>query len=655
MWKRVGSKVISLGLLSAGGLSSAPAQEAPARAPVTYWQENRCRESPLGDGASLRWCVDSVVVAANGALELHLSWKSSGLSGKRLFKGSDARNRGMYLLDDLGKRYEHIDTRGAARDGGRLDDDHALLRGAFVFPPPQPGATRFTFHDTDQRAFIPGIVLSPEFRTDPATSASVLSRLKESQTLRIHASFRGANEVQEQYSLSRTPRGFRLESGTAEIDPELLIPPPVMELFFQTLAESPLLERPYEPAPVATGDYPATTLDLRTEAEDVIFFSRSEGDRNLPWRVESGGKVYLVPDDSPLRGLEVLDPFLERDPQSRALRLLSPHVDGERAAELWAKLDGPLEADEALRVVRRLKDLLEREVEETEIWQAVDEYVARSAPPDPRSIAAAPRVSDERLFEAAEGGDVEAVRRLASSGAALDTRGRDGKTALMLAAEKGRVETVQALLESGASPDVQTLRGNTALGLAARNHHLETVKLLLQSGADPKRKDTHGATPLMETTEANIARALIRGGADVNAADDRGLTPMMRLIAAAGPGSRAETLRALLAAGANVRARDREGRTALIWAIKGTPSSRSYPDLVSLLIAAGSELEARDREGGTPLVYAAVRGDTASARLLVDAGADVNARMGNLSAIEIALRYGRSEIVTLLVRAGARR
>jgi ankyrin repeat protein len=229
----------------------------------------------------------------------------------------------------------------------------------------------------------------------------------------------------------------------------------------------------------------------------------------------------------------------------------------------------------------------------------------------------------------------------------------------MLAAEKGRAGAVQVLLESGANPDVQMLSGDTALGLAARNHHREAVRLLLQAGANPKLKDAHGLTALMETADANIARALIRGGAEVNAVDDRGITPMMHLIAAESSrspsGARAETLQSLLTAGADVRARDREGRTALIWATKGTPSSKSAPELVAILIAAGSVLEARDREGGTPLVYAVVRGDTKSARLLVEAGADVNARMGNLSALEVALRYGHTEIVTLLLRAGARR
>jgi ankyrin repeat protein len=483
----------------------------------------------------------------------------------------------------------------------------------------------------------------------------------QSQSLRIEARFRGASEeAREQYLLQRTNGGFRLESGTDRVDAqEVVIPPPTMELFLATLIESPLLARSYEPPPVATEDYPATTLELRTDSDQVVLFARPGGDRYVPWRVEAAGKAYAVPDDSPLRGLEIIDPFLDRDPQSRATRLLTPHVGEERSSELWARLESPLGAEEALRVVRRLKDLLARNVPESEIDQAVDEYVKNASPPEPSAPGDVLRVSGEELFEAARSGDAELVRRLVSSGAAPDAKGRDGKTALMLAAEKGRAGAVQALLELGASPDVRTLQGETALALAARNNQLEAVRLLVQAGANPKLKDAHGTTALMETSDANIVRALIRAGADVNTVDDKGLTPMMRVIAAktsvSSSAARAQTLQSLLTAGADFRARDREGKTALIWAVKGTPSSPSYPELAALLIQAGAELEARDREGGTPLVYAAVRGDTKSARLLIDAGADVNARMGNLSAIDIALRSGSSEIVTLLIRAGARR
>ncbi len=634
-----------------------------AAGPATYWQANRCHESTLGKGATLKWCVEAAAVTQENALEIHVSWRASGLEGKRLFKGSDAENRRMYLFDDLGRRSDHVATRGAARDGGWLAGAGRTLRGVFVFPAPQPGAKAFRFHDDDQKASIPGITLAPESRTDPAASAALLSGLAESHTLQIDARF--GEGIEESYQLRRTPRGFRLENGAGDADaPEIVIPPPVMELFLEGLSESPLLERPYQPKTIDAGDHPATTLDLRTEKDEVFFFSRPAGDRYTPWRAEAGGRTYLVPDDSPLLALEILDPFLGRDPQSRATALLTPRVGAERASDLWAKLEGPLEADEALAVVRRLTQLLERGVEQAEVWQAADEYVLKASPPERETTEVARGEGTkaslgEDLLEAARKGAPEEVRALISAGMDPDARGRDGKTALMLAAEAGRAGAVQALLEAGANPNVQTPGGGTALALAARNQQREAVRLLLQAGANPKLRDAHGVTPLMETVDAMIVRALIRAGADVRAVDDKGLSALLRVVAAEGlrapSAGRVEAVQSLLTAGADVRARDREGRSALIWAVKGTPSSRSDPALVALLIESGSELEGRDREGGTALVYAAVRGDAKSSRLLVEAGADVNARMGNLSSLDIALRYGHSEIVTLLLRAGARR
>lgn len=664
MWNAVVSPVIGLSLFT-GGITT-PAVQKAVSGPVTYWQENRCLDRDLGSGARLRWCVESLVVTVDGPLEVHVSWTGSGLAGNKLFKDSDANNHRMYLLDDLGKRYDSIDTRGAARRGGRLDSEHPVLRGVFVFPPPGKDTRSFTFRDDDQNASLQNLTLSPESRTDAATSSTILERVTQAETLRIDARLSGAKEASEQYFLRRTPNGFHLESDSRDpTHPDLVIPPPVMELFFQSLSESPLLERAYKPKPAVINDYPAITLDLRTEKEGVVFFSRPEGDRFAPWRAETGGKVYLVPDDSPLRSLEILDPFLERDPKSRAMKLLSPHLGEERANELWAKLEAALGSEEALGVTRRLEDLLSRDVDESEIWLAVDEYIAQASPSETsskESPAGASPVSVPNSYDlltAVQAGDADAVRALLSAGADPDVRGRDGRTALMLAAESGQTGNLHTLVGSGAKPNVQTLRGDTALMLAARNRHGEAVRILLQAGASPKLADSHGSTALMETTDADIARTLIRGGADVNAVDDRGLTPIMRLIganrSAASPEERAQILQSLLTAGADVKARDREGRTALIWAIKGTPSTPSYPGLARLLIAAGSEVDARDREGGTPLIYAAVRGDERSVRLLIDAGADVNAHMGNLSALDIALRYGHPEIVALLIRVGARR
>lgn len=72
-------------------------------------------------------------------------------------------------------------------------------------------------------------------------------------------------------------------------------------------------------------------------------------------------------------------------------------------------------------------------------------------------------------------------------------------------------------------------------------------------------------------------------------------------------------------------------------------------------IAAGSDINAKDPFGGSsPLITAAVFGRTDLAKLLVDAGADLNFRNNDGSTPLIsAAFFGRPEIVELLLDAGA--
>ena len=65
----------------------------------------------------------------------------------------------------------------------------------------------------------------------------------------------------------------------------------------------------------------------------------------------------------------------------------------------------------------------------------------------------------------------------------------------------------------------------------------------------------------------------------------------------------------------------KNGRTALILA-----AEKGRADCARLLVDAGADKEARDVGGCTALIQAALRGHTVCARLLLDAGADKNAK-----------------------------
>ena len=89
----------------------------------------------------------------------------------------------------------------------------------------------------------------------------------------------------------------------------------------------------------------------------------------------------------------------------------------------------------------------------------------------------------ERLWRAAEAGDVDDLGALLLRGVDLNVRNKHGMTALMRAAYYGHVGMVRALLENGADPNLARNDKFTALALAAFFGHTEAVRVLIEHGA----------------------------------------------------------------------------------------------------------------------------------------------------------------------------
>ena len=235
--------------------------------------------------------------------------------------------------------------------------------------------------------------------------------------------------------------------------------------------------------------------------------------------------------------------------------------------------------------------------------------------------------------------------------------------------------TVRSLLQKKADVNAPQVDGTTALHWAVRYDDLDTADLLIRSGARVSTANREGVTPLQLAAmngSASMIDKLLKAGADANAA----LTPSgdTALMMAARTGT-PEAITVLLEAGANVNAKESwGGTTALMWAV-----SEQHAAAVKLLLDHGADVNARSNfvaaangrgfEGRTPaapkaeqkveefasgwltpLMFAAREGDLESARLLVNAGANVNAIAGDgKDALGLAIFNGNYDFASFLI------
>ena len=244
---------------------------------------------------------------------------------------------------------------------------------------------------------------------------------------------------------------------------------------------------------------------------------------------------------------------------------------------------------------------------------------------------------------------------------------------LVEAAKRAEWDALPALLEEGADVNVAEGDGTTALHWASYWDNVEAADLLIRAGADVNAANDLGVTPLWPASlngSTAMVHRLLEAGANANAALLRGETVVMT---AARSGS-ADVVGQLLARGADPNVRDNvRGQTALMWA-----AAQQHSDVVDVLLAHGADVDARSdvwdqlwqssggsevhpdhklrihHGGNTALLLAARVGDLASAKLLVAAGADVNAAAAyGISATVLAAHSGNVELVEFLLENGA--
>lgn len=140
--------------------------------------------------------------------------------------------------------------------------------------------------------------------------------------------------------------------------------------------------------------------------------------------------------------------------------------------------------------------------------------------------------ADEPLIDAAARGDKVAAQKLIASGAAVDVRGADNATALIVAALSGAEDVARLLIAQGADVKARNAGGFTALHAAAYQGSVPVVALLLDSNAPrDDAENKAGVTPVFVAAEMNhpeVIELLVSRGADIGKPESHGYSAMTR-------------------------------------------------------------------------------------------------------------------------------
>ncbi|HVH29752.1 MAG TPA: ankyrin repeat domain-containing protein [Vicinamibacterales bacterium] len=258
-------------------------------------------------------------------------------------------------------------------------------------------------------------------------------------------------------------------------------------------------------------------------------------------------------------------------------------------------------------------------------------------------------------------GDAAMLSVLVKGGADPNEALPTGKTNLMLAARNGNPDAVKALLDAGAKIDAkESLRGTTALMWAADEGHSAAVKLLIDRGADITARSSatergrgpalgKAGDPRRAVAAQGAARAANQASPDLNQLNSQGDT-----VALGGQGrgrgaapnaqGNAQAGRGAAPAGAG-QAQPQQTQAQA----QQTQANNNDDD-------GGGRGRPAPRDGGelTALVYAARSNDIESARVLLDAGADVNQTTGyGWSPLLVATQNRHYKFAAFLLERGA--
>ncbi|WYD79422.1 MAG: ankyrin repeat domain-containing protein [Candidatus Electrothrix gigas] len=303
------------------------------------------------------------------------------------------------------------------------------------------------------------------------------------------------------------------------------------------------------------------------------------------------------------------------------------------------------------------------------------------------------------------------AKMLIEHGADVNAENKKGETPLIMAAKDGSTKTIQLFLENKANPNHQDKSGKSALMYALESSpaKLDSSELLLSNSAECTLQDINGESvlskfidnalrglePKEESNYFTFFQKILDGGADINEQDGDGMTALIRIAYRGGyfrfadadientrSHLRAKLVKNIIDNKADTSLVDKKGKTALDYATKAKRSyiiellewekNRGKNPAEDLLIGAAyndTELvqnsikngaNVNDKfsneiwKGRSPLIITANKGYEETAKVLISAGADVNAKLEDgTTALMSASQNGQTELVKALLEKGA--
>lgn len=279
------------------------------------------------------------------------------------------------------------------------------------------------------------------------------------------------------------------------------------------------------------------------------------------------------------------------------------------------------------------------------------------------------------------------VNLLIAAGASVNTKDTDdGDSALMIATKLENIDLVQTLILAGADVNCVNFEGKSVISLAVGTGSTELIQYILDAGSEEMGSAVVSATSQGDT---EIIQLLLDAGGDIDYPSGEGLTALTVAIMQNNP----ELAEFLLRKGANVNgsaSRPSSNRGCYRYCPcsedipRMTPlqatSLRDMTKLARILLEAGADVNtpiiclslyetfplyaevSNYGDGyllstmGNALQIAVLRQNQKLAKLLLDAGADVNAaasKPDGKTALQAAVEKGDKYLVKCLLEAGA--